>query len=189
MKYNFNKIRCNIEPLQPGVFTSFIESQYLGEMCSTSLYEWRRFYAILSAVLFLLYSIWHILQLSLLCPRTACSERKVSRLFPFTVLPFRFNAHDILLVIKAIAIDSCAHLLFDVICENNEAIFYRVQQDTILFLLKIIFLIPTVISNYKKKMSFEVSRELAMIMIAMFNWFQLCCIAHNLYDRCIFIQK
>lgn len=158
-------------------------------MCSTSLYEWRRFYAMLSAIIFLLYSIWHILQLSL-CPRTnACPERKVSRYFPFSVVPFKFKAHDILLIIKAIAIDSCAHLLFDVISENNEAIFYRVQQDTVLFLLKILFLIPTVISNYKKKLSFEVTREVVMTMIAMFNWFQLCCIAQNLYDRCIYIKK
>lgn len=186
MKYNFNKVRCNIEPLQPGLFSSFIESKYLGDMCSTSLYEYRRFYAMLSAVIFLVYSIWHIIQLSLSCPRNDCSERKVSRFFPFTL---RFNAHDILLIIKAIAIDSCAHLLFDVICENNESIFFRVRQDTVLFFLKIMFLVPTVISNYKKKLSFEVTRELVITMIAMFNWFQLCCIAHNLYDRCIFIQK
>lgn len=187
MKYSFNKIRCNIEPLEPGVFASFIESKYLGDMCSTSLYEWRRFYAMLSAAIFLLYSIWHLLKLSLSCPRTP--ERKMSKLFPITFIPLRFNAHDILLVFKAIAIDSCAHLLFDVICENNEAIFFRVRQDSVLFLLKIFFLIPTVISNYKRKLSFEVTRELVITMIAMFNWFQLCCIAHNLYERCIFIQK
>lgn len=181
-------MRCNIEPPEPGFFTSFIESKYLGDMCSTSLYEWRRFYAMLSAIVFLIYSIWHILQLSLLSPKNPCSEKKVQKFFPFS-MPFKFNAHDILLIIKAVAIDSCAHLLFDVINENNEAIFYRVQQDTVLFILKILFLIPTVISNYKKKLSFEVTREIVMTLIALFNWFQLCCIAHNLYDRCIYIEK